>query len=925
MAAKKQGAKPVVIVESPAKARTIARFLGSGYAIEASVGHIRDLPANAAEVPAKHKKEKWARLGIDVERDFAPLYVVPKEKKDHIKKLKQLVQDASVVYLATDEDREGESISWHLVDELKPKGEIKRLVFHEITKSAIEHALANPRDIDQNLVEAQETRRLVDRLYGYEVSPVLWRKIKPRLSAGRVQSVAVKLVVERERERIRFVPTDYWDLIGTFRAGEQDPFDATLVAIGEQRLASGKDFDPDTGRLTDAARDRRHLDEAGARALVERLTGVDAVVESLEQKPFTERPQAPFTTSTLQQAAGGRLGFPARRTMRAAQRLYENGYITYMRTDSVTLSTEAIQAARRLIAEKYGDAFVPEKPRYYQQKVKNAQEAHEAIRPAGATFTPPDALGADMGSDERRIYELIWKRTVACQMKDATGKRTTLQLKVDDARFQTSGRTIEFPGFRLAYASDRDDENGDRILPKVAEGDGVAVVELVPDGHTTKSPARLTEATLVRELERLGIGRPSTYASIIETIQSREYCFKKGQALVPTFTAFAVVKLLDHHLKWLVDYAFTARMEDDLDEISNGRKQRLEYLRSFWMGDGHPGLRDQLSEVDAKIDPREVCTVEGFHLEPFDGNAIGVRVGRYGPFLACGELSASLPDEFAPDELTTALAHDLLAKAKAGPTALGSDPQTGQKIYVKVGRYGPYFQRGSAEELGDEKPKMASLLRGMTPENVTLEQALQVLALPRELGELTLPDTESAAGERHPVVAHNGRFGPYLKCGPATRSLGPDDDLLTVTLERAAELFAQPKQRGGRGGPAAQPKALRELGEHPETRAAVRILDGRYGPYVSDGTTNASLPKDEDVESCTLQRAIDLLKERAAQGGTKKKAGRKKAPGKSSGGKGGSAQSGGATRTTKKAKSGTRKKSASPRSGGSRKKASGGA
>ncbi len=885
MASKTKAQKAVVIVESPAKARTIAKYLGKDYVIEASVGHIRDLPANASEVPAKVKKEKWSRVGIDIENDFAPLYVVPKDKKEHIKKLKALVKDAGTVYLATDEDREGESISWHLVEELKPKGEVKRLVFHEITKTAILHSLENPRDIDMDLVEAQETRRLVDRLYGYEVSPLLWKKIKPRLSAGRVQSVAVRLVVERERERIRFVPTDYWDLTGTFEAPkskdgkDQDPFQATLVSVAQQRLAVGKDFDPDTGKLLDKSSDRLHLNEQAAKDLVARLEGQPAEVESLEQKPFTEKPYAPFTTSTLQQDAGRKLGFPARRTMRAAQRLYENGYITYMRTDSTTLSNEAVQAARTLVADRYGPQYVPAEPRVYANKVKNAQEAHEAIRPAGSEFRDPESLGAEMGPDERKVYELIWKRTVACQMKDATGKRTTLVLRVDDARFQTSGRIIEFPGYRLAYAQQSDEADGagdsqDKLLPQVEEGQQCTTRELELAGHTTKAPARLTEATLVREMERLGIGRPSTYASIIDTILGREYCFKKGQALVPSFTAFAVTKLLDRYLQSLVDYAFTARMENDLDEISNGRKQRLAYLKSFWSGNGHPGLRDQLADVQEKIDPREVCTVDEFDFEPFEGDKIEVRVGRYGPFLACGTTSASLPDELAPDELTQELAHDLVAKAKAGPQSLGSDPDTGLEVFVKVGRFGPYFQLGDPEKLDGEKPKMASLLKDMDPETVTLAEALQCLALPRTLGELTLPEGEPGAGETHEVKAYNGRFGPYLKCGAATRSLTAEDHLLKVSLERAKELFAQPKQRGRRGASAA--KVLKELGAHPESEKPVRVLDGRYGPYVSDGEVHQSLPKDEKPEDMTLERAVDLLAEKAAKGGGRKKKSAKK-------------------------------------------------
>ncbi|MGA0123082.1 MAG: type I DNA topoisomerase [Gaiellales bacterium] len=878
MASKTKDGKPLVIVESPAKARTISKFLGKDYVIEASVGHVRDLPANATEVPAAIKKEAWGRLGINVEDGFKPVYVVPKDKREHLRRLKKLVKEASVLYLATDEDREGESISWHLLEELSPKTEVRRLVFHEITKDAIHHALANPREIDMALVEAQETRRIVDRLYGYEVSPLLWKKIKPRLSAGRVQSVAVRLVVERERERIRFKAADYWDLIGRFAPQGLDPFDATLASLSGQRIASGKDFDPDTGTLKGGSNPPLHLTESAARALAARLDGQPAVVESLEQKPFTERPKAPFTTSTLQQAAGNQLKFTAKRTMRAAQRLYENGYITYMRTDSTTLSGEAIGAARRLIASEYGDKHVPEKPRFYANKVKNAQEAHEAIRPAGSHFTHPRALGADMGEDERRVYELIWKRTVACQMKDALGQRTTLTLAIDDARFTVSGQTIQYPGFRLAYAERNDDSaDTDRLLPDVKEGQSIPVDALDPDGHTTKPPARLTEATLIRSLEEKGIGRPSTYASIIDTILTREYCFKKGAAMVPTFTAFAVVRLLDQYLTSLVDYAFTAQMESDLDAISNGQKTGLDYLQHFYNGNGHPGLRGQLTDVETKIDPRDVCTVQDFALEPFEGEPIEVRVGRYGPFLSAGGVTASLPDETAPDELTNEFVQDLLAKSAAGPKSLGSHPETGLKVYVKVGRFGPYVQHGDPEELDGEKPKMASLLSGMDPETITLDTALALLSLPREIGEITLAEHEAQAGETHMVKAANGRFGPYLMCGKSTRSIPADESPLTITLAQAKELCDQPKQR--RGARAA-PTALKELGKHPTTEREIKLFEGRYGPYLSDGETNATVPKDEKPEGISLARAVELIDARAAMGGGKKKRGAKKATAK---------------------------------------------
>ncbi|MHC5062614.1 MAG: type I DNA topoisomerase [Planctomycetota bacterium] len=889
MASKKKkktskSAKPLVIVESPAKARTIAKFLGKDYTIEASVGHIRDLPANAAEVPAAYKKEKWSRLGINVEEGFQPLYVVPKDKREHMRKLKKLVKEAGMLYLATDEDREGESISWHLVQELKPKVEVQRLVFHEITKKAIQHAIDNPRDIDSNLVEAQETRRLMDRLYGYSVSPLLWKKIRPKLSAGRVQSVAVRLVVEREQERIRFQPVDYWGVDGNFEAKGQAPFSANLISVANERIAIGKDFEQETGKLKKSERKVLHLTEDKAKSLVSRLAGKEAQVLSLEQKPFTERPAPPFTTSTMQQEAGRKLGFTAKRAMRAAQRLYENGHITYMRTDSTTLSGEAISAARSLIESSYGGENLPAEPRVYQTKVKNAQEAHEAIRPAGSSFDDPKSL-SDMGEDERRLYELIWKRTVASQMKDAKGKRSILQLGIDDAVFQTTGKTIEFMGFRLAYVDQSDQDPGedgsngksetDKLLPRVKEGEQLGVKELIPDGHTTKPPARLTEASLIRELEARGIGRPSTYASIIDTILQREYCFKKGSALVPTFTAFAVLKLMDQYLGYLVDYAFTAKLEEDLDEISNGRKNRDEYLQNFFLGNGKPGLRTTLDKVEEKIDPRQVCTVEDFDLgKGPKGDPIEVRVGRYGPFLSSSDISASLPDGLPPDELKAELAQDLLAKALEGPKALGTDSETGLKVYVKVGRFGPYFQKGDPESLGDEKPKMASLLNGMEPETVTLDQALQVLALPRNLGSSKTPDTEETPGKEVDVLAYNGRFGPYLRWDKDTRSIPAEDDLLTIDLKRALELFAQPKQRGRRQ--AARAKVLKALGEHPESKADVRVLDGRYGPYVSDGKTNATIPKGESPEDMNMDRAVELLTERAAKGPAKKKS-RKKA------------------------------------------------
>ncbi len=706
MASQKNQGTPLVIVESPAKARTISKFLGSDYRIEASIGHIRDLPSDASEVPAELKKEKWAKLGIDVEHDFKTLYVVPADKKDHLKKLKGMVKDASVLYLATDEDREGESISWHLLQELQPKCETKRLVFHEITKSAILEALEHPRQIDMDLVEAQETRRIVDRLYGYTVSPLLWKKVRPRLSAGRVQSVAVRLIVERERERMRFVPAEYWSVDATFAGqhGDATAFSAGLQGLGDQRVATGRDFDPDTGKLKPEAKGLVLLGEKVAREVAEELHGKPATVADVEQKPYTERPYPPFTTSTLQQEAARKLRYAAQRTMRGAQRLYENGYITYMRTDSTTLSSQAIDAARTLIGKEFGPQYLPDAPRQYQTKVKNAQEAHEAIRPAGTEFVHPSALPADMGPDERAIYELIWRRTVASQMKDAKGQRTTMTLLAPtkahgNARFTATGKTIDFPGYRLAYIEDLEEAESElaeaeRVLPNLQKGQTAKAQELKPAGHTTQPPPRVTEAGLIKELEARGIGRPSTYAAIIETIVRREYVFKRGTALVPTFTAFAVVDLLSSYLGWLVDYQFTAKMEDDLDEISNGRAKRLAYLTQFFLG--ATGLRDKVLGVAEHIDPRKVCSIPLGTNE--QGELVEVRVGRYGPFLSCGEKRTSVPDETPPDEMTLARALELLLKGGDGPKVLGTDPATGLQVFVKVGRFGPYFQLGEAKE-----------------------------------------------------------------------------------------------------------------------------------------------------------------------------------------------------------------------------------
>lgn len=850
--------KHLVIVESPAKARTLARFLGDDYHVEASIGHIRDLPESAAEIPAQFKKEPWARLGVNVEEGFEPLYVVPSSKKDHIRKLKALLKECDALYLATDEDREGESISWHLKEVLKPKVPIHRLVFHEITKKAILEALETVRDIDEDLVRAQETRRILDRLYGYEVSPLLWKKVRPRLSAGRVQSVAVRLIVERERARMAFKRATYWDLVGQFSKDTSKPFTATLTKLADKRIASGRDFDPDTGKLKESDADKAPilLGELEAAALKERLQKVTPKVATVEEKPFTEKPQAPFTTSTLQQDANRRLRYSARRTMDLAQRLYENGFITYMRTDSTTLSEEAVRNARELITEKYGAESVPGEPRVYKSKVKNAQEAHEAIRPAGAEgFTDVASVKKSVGNDAGKLYELIWRRTVASQMKNATGKRVSVEIALDDATFQVGGKVVEFPGFLAAY--DHVEKAEDDRLPKLTAGDSLDLHDLEAKDHTTQPPARLTEASLVRELEARGIGRPSTYASIIETILRREYVRKQSNALVPTWTAFAVTNLMEGFLAELVDYGFTATMEDDLDLISLGKIAQLEYLQRFYNGNGSAGLRQKLESVVEEIDPRQVC---GITLGEHDGKIVEVRVGRYGPFLSTGDTRASIADDIAPDELTLEVALDLLEKAAAGPRVVGSDPETKLPVYAKNGRFGPYVQLGDMVE-GEEKPKMASLLKGMSLEEVTLEQAMGLLSFPRVLGKH--PET----GEL--VHASNGRYGPYVFMEKETRSLPDDVSPLDVDLKQALALLAQPKQRRGRT--AAKREPLKVFGKHPENGEEVKLMEGRFGPYVTDGNHNASIPRGTSVDEVTLDFAVELLAQRALKAPAKKK------------------------------------------------------
>lgn len=866
----KAAGKSLVIVESPTKAKTIANFLPPGFVVESSIGHIRDLPSSADEIPESVKGQPWARLGINVERDFEPLYIVPPEKKKQVSKLKALLKDASTLYLATDEDREGESISWHLLQVLGSKVPRKRLVFHEITREAIEKALENPRDIDLNLVEAQETRRKLDRLYGYEVSPVLWRKIAPRLSAGRVQSVAIRILVEREEERRAFVRAAYWDLVGKFLTRDQRPLEATLVSLGGKRLATGKDFEGTTGKLRPGVeKDVVLVTEPLARDLTARLKTVPWKAIKVERKPYADRPKPPFTTSTLAQEANRKLRLSSRDTMRAAQRLYENGFITYMRTDSTTLSEQAVRHARALISELYGENYLSPAPRQYQTKVKNAQEAHEAIRPSG-NFNKPEDIRTQIGETEFRLYDMIWKRTMACQMAEARGHLITVQAQGGDAVFQANGKTIEFPGFLRAYVEGADDpeeelEDQERILPPVAVGDPLDCSSLDAKSHSTKPPDRFTEASLIKELEANGIGRPSTYASIIDTILRREYVVKQQNALIPTFMAFAVVGFLKKNFRDLVDIQFTARMEDDLDAISLGDMQALPYLKSFYFGnDAKAGLQHL---IQCDVDPRESSTIPlGTDAS---GQAVNVRIGKYGPYIERGEERASIPADLAPDELTIARAETLLSQGAVGP--LGQDPDTGRNVYVKVGRFGPYVQLGDADQ--EEKPKMVTLLPGMTPEKTTLEDALKLLKLPRNLG------TDPETGQE--VFVHLGRFGPYAKRGDDTRSLAKTDSIFEVTLERVLALLKEEKKASWRSR---GPTVLRELGAHPESKVIVKLLDGRYGPYVSDGETNASIPKGADAATFTLDQAVVLLKERALQGPSKKKSRRpaRKTPAKKS-------------------------------------------
>jgi DNA topoisomerase-1 len=881
--------KALVIVESPAKAKTIRGILGPDFIVDSSVGHIRDLPRGADEVPAAYKGEGWARLGVDVDNGFKPLYVVSASKKSVVANLKKLLKGADELYLATDEDREGESIAWHLLEVLSPTVPIKRMVFHEITAEAITRAVDESRDLDRRLVDAQEARRILDRLYGYELSPVLWRKIMPKLSAGRVQSVATRMVVERERARMRFRSATWWGIEGTFAHAETPSgFNANLVALGGTTVATGKDFNDDGVQTSKGP--VRILVEDDATSVAAALVGQPFTVSAVTDKPYRRSPAAPFMTSTLQQEAGRKLGFSAQRAMRVAQGLYEDGYITYMRTDSTTLSEQAISAARSQARQMYGDAYVPDSPRRYERKVKNAQEAHEAIRPAGETFRTPEEAGRRLSGDELRLYELIWKRTVASQMNDATGTSAQVRLVAtvpeglasgEEAEFSASGRVISFFGFLKAYAEGDEEDpeakqaNEEVVLPALAVGDVVDGTMFVPGSHTTQPPARYTEASLVKAMEELGVGRPSTYASVIATILDRGYVWKKGSALVPTFVAFAVVGLLERYFGNLVDYGFTASMEDDLDDIASGRGEALPWLTRFYFGtngvaeDGGGaamGLKASVAAHLSEIDAREINSIPLG--EGSDGEQIVARVGRYGPYLQRGEDRASLPDDMCPDELTVARAEELLA-APSNDRVLGTDPETGKDVQVKAGRFGPYVQLGEVTD-GGPKPRTSSLFSTMDPATLTLEQALELLQIPRTVGK----DPES--GEE--VVAHNGKFGPYLKRGSDTRSLERQEQLFTVTLAEAQALFAQPKQRRGRATAA----PLRELGADPVTQLPVVLKEGRFGPYVTDGATNASLRKGDDPESITMERASELLAERRAAGPStrKKKAAKKSAPAK---------------------------------------------
>jgi len=848
--------------------------------VEASVGHIRDLPQRAADIPKEFKKFAWAKEGVNIEEEFAPLYVINPDKKSKVAELKELMKDADELILATDEDREGEAIAWHLIEVLRPKIPVRRMVFHEITKDAIQKAAKETRDLDYRLVDAQETRRVLDRLYGYRLSPVLWKKVMPRISAGRVQSVATRLIVERERERMAFISSGWWDLAAACVPG----FSARLLSLDGKRVAATNDFDANGGIKEKSATNILLLDEAAARELVQSLNGQSLVVKSLEESPRTERPKAPFTTSTMQQDAGSRLGWGAQLTMRIAQRLYENGYITYMRTDSVTLSSSSIAAARSSAQALYGKEFVPATPRVYEGKTKNAQEAHEAIRPAGESFRTPGELAPELSRDEFALYDLIWKRTIASQMSDAKKQQMRVDFDVktktgNDAIFRANGSVVVFAGFLAAYEDiveeKADIEETDRRLPAMSVGEKIEVSEFSCEGHETKPPARYTEPTLVKKLEELGIGRPSTFASIMQTIQDRGYVAKRGRALVPTFLAFSVTGLLEQHFTKLIDYEFTASMEEDLDRIANGDEERVAWLTKFFYGtDNNPGLADLSADLGA-IDAQAINTMKM-------GEDIEIRVGRFGAYLQQGQGDdrkfANIPEQMAPDELTLPVAIELLAKP-SGERKLGTDPETGLEVIAKSGRFGAYITEVFPEEIVEEgakkkrkkkdapKPKTASLLSTMSLDTVDLSDALRLLSLPRSLGSY----------QDEIITVQNGRYGPYMKHGADSRTLTSEDQLFSIGLEEAIEIYKQPKVR--RRGVAKPP--LKELGKDPQTEREVIVKDGRFGVYVTDGETNATLRRGDAVELLTLERALELLAGRRAweienPGGSKKKGKRAK-------------------------------------------------
>ncbi|MEO8893300.1 MAG: type I DNA topoisomerase [Coleofasciculaceae cyanobacterium] len=862
----------LVIVESPTKARTIRNYLPSNYRVEASMGHVRDLPQSATEIPASVKDEKWAQLGVNVEANFEPLYVIPKDKKKIVQQLKDALKDATELVLATDEDREGESISWHLLQILKPKIPTKRMVFHEITSEAIKKALKNCRDIDEQLVHAQETRRILDRLVGYTLSPLLWKKIAWGLSAGRVQSVAVRLLVTKERLRRAFRQGSYWDLKAVLEQAKT-PFDARLTSLAGTKVATGADFDANTGQII-AGRRVRLLSETEARELHTRITGKTWTVSDLEERPVTRKPAPPFTTSTLQQEANRKLRLSARDTMRTAQSLYEQGYITYMRTDSVHLSAQAITAARSCVEQMYGTPYLSPQPRQYTTKSKGAQEAHEAIRPAGSSFRTPKETG--LGGRDLALYDLIWKRTVACQMADSRQTQITVQLQVEDAGFRSSGKRIDFPGYLRAYVEGSDDpdaalEDQEVILPAMKVGDHPTCKKLEADGHETQPPARYTEASLVKMLESEGIGRPSTYASIIGTIIDRGYAQMQNNALVPTFTAFAVTGLLEKYFPNLVDTSFTSKMEHTLDEISTGEAQWLPYLQEFYLGE--KGLETQVKEQESQIDPTQARTVE------LENLAAKVRIGKFGAYIEATKgdkvVTASIPKDLTPAELDPEQVEVLLRQKTEGPDKLGRHPETGEPIYVLIGPYGPYVRLGDVSE-ENKKPKQTSLPKGVTPETVTLEMAVGLLALPRNLG--VHPDTSRK------IQTSLGRFGPYVvhdqgKEGKDYRSLKATDDVLTITLERALELLAEPKKGRGAGK---SKKPLRELGVHPKDEEPINIYDGPYGAYVKHGKTNASLPEGQTVEDITLETALEVLAAKASTTKSSKSSTTKKSTAKTS-------------------------------------------